>query len=71
MQEHYRKCVEEMRRRSGLLESLKTQKARLEKRFGEEQEAFREESEGRNLKTRTSTGTRNSGSGTGRKKTGG
>lgn len=42
-QEHYRKCVEEMRRRSGLLESLKTQKARLEKRFGEEQEAFREE----------------------------
>ena len=42
-QEHYRKCVEEMRRRSGLLESLKTQKAGLEKRFGEEQEAFREE----------------------------
>lgn len=42
-QDYYRKCVEETRRRAGLLESLKAQKARLEKRFGEEQEAFREE----------------------------
>lgn len=42
-QDHYRKCVEEMRRRSGLLESLKTQKAGLERRFEEEQEAFRKE----------------------------
>ena len=41
--DHYRKCVEETRRRSGLLESMKAQKTRLEKRFGEEQEAFREE----------------------------
>lgn len=41
--DHYRECVEEARRRSGLLESLRTQKAGLERRFGEEQEAFREE----------------------------
>lgn len=42
-QENYRKCMEEIRRRSGLLESLKVQKTRLEKRFREEQEAFRKE----------------------------
>ena len=41
--DHYRKCVEETRRRSGLLESMKAQKTRLEKRFGEEREAFHEE----------------------------
>ncbi len=41
--EVYRKCAEETRRRSGLLESLRAQKAGLEKRFMEEQEAFIEE----------------------------
>ena len=42
-QDHYRKCVEETRRRAGLLESLKAQQAGLERRFAEEQDAFREE----------------------------
>lgn len=42
-QDRYRKCVEEIRRRTGLLESLSAQKTGLEKRFAEEQEAFREE----------------------------
>lgn len=42
-QDKYRKCVEENRRRSGRMESLLGQEKRLEKRFCEEQEAFREE----------------------------
>lgn len=42
-QEQYRKCAEEGRRSAGQLEGLLAQSESLQKRFGEEQEAFREE----------------------------
>ena len=51
-----------MRRRSGLLESLKTQKAGLERRFEEEQEAFRKEIRRQEFKDQMSTVTQSSGS---------